>query len=544
MKQTLVTRRAEWNALEEHFSNLKSKDLKSLFAADPERGTRLAVDADGLYLDYSKNRLTEETLSLLVNLAKACGLSERRAAMFRGEQINPSEQRAVLHTALRASEAQKSELGKTEIPKRVAEMHAKMAAFAHKIRSGTWRGSTGKPIRKLVNIGIGGSECGPAMACEALRPYCHSDLETRFVSNVDASDFSKQTCDLDPRETLFIVVSKSFNTQETLTNAHLAKSWCRSAIGKEMDMGRHFVAVSANPKKATDFGVDPQNIFELWDWVGGRYSLCSAVGLVLMVAIGAENFAEMLTGFRLMDKHFRRAPLRENMPVLMALIGIWYNNFFKAETCAVLPYSKALQRFPEYLQQVDMESNGKSVTLAGERVDFQTGPILWGRSGTNGQHAFYQLLHQGTKLVPCDFIGFCRSNTELDDCDSHAKLLSNMFAQSQTLAFGCSEEELRASGKSATLIPQCILAGNQPSNTILAEKLTPRVLGQLIALYEHKIFTQGIIWGINSFDQWGVEQGKKLANKILAFLKPAPSSYPGDSSTRHLIERFNQSQRE
>jgi len=530
-----------WKALEAHYDKVRDLHLRDLFRDDPGRGTRLTAEADGLYLDYSKHRITDETLQLLLALARECGLAVRRDAMFRGEAINLTEGRAVLHVALRTpADARITVDGHDVVP----DVHAvleRMAVFAEQVRSGRWLGHTGRPIRSVVNIGIGGSDLGPVMAYEALRHYAQRDLSFRFVSNIDATDFVEATRDLEAEETLFIVSSKTFTTQETMTNAQTARAWVLERLGSEKAVARHFVAVSTNEQQVKEFGIDPANMFGFWDWVGGRYSMDSAIGLSTMIAVGPESFRRMLSGFHRMDEHFRTAPPERNLPVLVALLGVWYNNFFGAQTAAVLPYEQYLHRFPAYLQQLTMESNGKSVTLDGRRVGYQTGPVYWGEPCTNGQHSFFQLIHQGTKLVPCDFIGFRRS---LNPVGSHHDLLiANMLAQGEALAFGKPAEEVRGEGAPERLVPHRTFEGNRPSTTILADLLTPETLGQLVALYEHSVFTQGVIWGIDSFDQWGVELGKVLARRIIPELQGAAEA-PGagaplshDSSTNELIRR-------
>jgi glucose-6-phosphate isomerase len=525
-----------WAALAAHQGTLRDIHLRTLFATDPGRGERLTVEAVSLYLDYSKNRVTDETLRLLVALAEAAGLERRIAAMFSGEKINVTEQRAVLHVALRAPRDRRIEVDGRDV---VPEVHAvldRMADFATRVRTGAWTGFTGRPIRAIVNIGIGGSDLGPVMAYEALRRYSDRRLTLRFVSNVDGADFVEATRDLDPAETLFVVSSKTFTTQETLANAHAAREFCLRALHDPRAVARHFVAVSTNATEVAKFGIDPANMFEFWDWVGGRYSYDSAIGLSLMIAIGPEHFRAMLAGLHEMDEHFRTAPFARNMPVLLGLLGIWYANFFGAESHAVLPYSHYLARLPFYLQQLDMESNGKSVDWDGRPVGYQTGPVIWGTAGTNGQHAYYQLLHQGTRLIPCDFIGFGRP---LDPLGSHHDLLTaNLIAQAEALAFGKTAAEVAAEGVPAALVPHRTFPGNRPSNTILAAELTPAALGRLVALYEHKVFVQGSIWRVNSFDQWGVELGKVLAGRIAPELEsPAEPALRHDSSTNALIRR-------
>lgn len=531
------TSRPEWHALQAHAQTMGSVHLRELFATDPERGTRLTTEAAGLYLDYSKHRITDEILALLFALARACGLEERIAAMFGGAKINSTEGRAVLHVALRAPrDATFLVDGENVVP----EVHAvldRMAAFSEQVRTGAWHGYTGRPIRHIVNIGIGGSDLGPVMAYEALRHYSARALTLRFVSNVDGTDFAEATRDLDPTETLFIVASKTFTTLETMTNARTARQWLLASLGDEAAVARHFVAVSTNAAEVARFGIDTANMFGFWDWVGGRYSMTSAIGLSTMIAIGAEGYRELLAGFHAMDEHFRSAPFERNLPVIHGLLGIWYGNFFGAQTQAVLPYDQYLKRLPAYLQQLTMESNGKSVRLDGAPVDYDTGAIYWGEPGTNGQHSFYQLIHQGTRLIPCDFIGFCRSLNPLGS--HHDLLMANMFAQGEALAFGKRAEEVAAEGAPPALVPHRTFPGNRPSSTILAEQLTPAVLGALVALYEHSVYTQGVIWAINPFDQWGVELGKVLAGRIVPEL--ASTEEPQlvhDSSTNNLIRRY------
>jgi glucose-6-phosphate isomerase len=533
-----ITQRPSWQALALHYEKIKDVHLRTLFAQDPGRGERLTAEAVGLYLDYSKNRITDETVRLLVNLAAESGLREHIDAMFRGDKINVTEQRAVLHVALRAPRHQQIFVDGQDV---VPEVHAvldKMAAFADRVRSGAWRGYTGKRIRTVVNIGIGGSDLGPVMAYEALRHYSARDLAFRFVSNVDGTDFAEATVDLDPAETLFIVASKTFTTQETMTNAHAARAWVLAALRDEAAIASHFVAVSTNAAEVAKFGIDTANMFGFWDWVGGRYSMDSAIGLSTMIAVGPENFRALLAGFHAMDEHFRSAPFDQNLPVLMALLAIWYNNFFGAETVAVLPYDQYLKRFPAYLQQLTMESNGKRVTLAGAAIaDYQTGAVYWGEPGTNGQHSFYQLIHQGTKLIPCDFIGFANSLNPLGN--HHDLLMSNIFAQAEALAFGKMADEVRAEGTPDWLVPHRTFPGNRPSNVLLADRLTPELLGSLVALYEHNVFTQGVIWAIDSFDQWGVELGKVLAKRIMPELEAESApTLTHDTSTNALIRRY------
>ena len=536
MTQNLTTLPA-WRDLQVHFDEIRDTHLRDLFADDPERGRLMVVEAAGLYFDYSKHRVTRETINLLLALAEARGLQDHIDAMFRGDKINITEDRAVLHVALRAPlNAEIFVDGENVVPA-VHDVLQRMAAFSVQVRSGRWTGHTGKPIRNVVNIGIGGSDLGPVMAYEALRHYSRRDMTFRFVSNVDATDFAEATHDLDPAETLFIIASKTFTTLETMTNAHTARAWMLRALGDETAVARHFVALSTNAEGVAAFGIDTANMFGFWDWVGGRYSMDSAIGLSTMLAIGPDNFYELLAGFHTMDDHFHSAPLRRNIPALMGLLNVWYSDFFGAETVAVLPYDQYLKRFPAYLQQLTMESNGKRVTLAGEPVDYETGPIYWGEPGTNGQHSFYQLIHQGTKLIPCDFIGFNRSLNPLGS--HHDLLMANVFAQSQALAFGKTEEEVLAEGVPAWLAPHRTFPGNRPSSTILANELTPRLLGTLVALYEHSVFTQGVIWDINSFDQWGVELGKVLAKRIAPELSSAVEpDLAHDSSTNELIRRY------
>jgi glucose-6-phosphate isomerase len=528
----------EWQALRRHHQELQDTHLRELFAADPGRGETMTCEAGDLYLDYSKQRVTSETLSLLVALAERAGLRRRIDAMFGGQRINVTEDRAVLHVALRAPEGASVEVDGHDVVPDVQEVLGRMHAFADEVRSGRWLGHTGRPIRNVVNIGIGGSDLGPAMAYQALLPYSDRSRTFRFVSNVDGADIAEALRDLDAAETLFVVSSKTFTTIETLTNARTARAWLLDALGgDEAAVSRHFVAVSTNAEKVKEFGIDPANMFGFWDWVGGRYSYPSAIGLTLMVAIGPDRFDELLAGFHLMDEHFRTAPFERNLPVLLGLLGVWYIDFFGAETQAVLPYNQYLQRFPAYLQQLDMESNGKSVTLDGRLVSYPTGPVVWGEPGTNGQHAFYQLIHQGTRLIPCDFLGFCRPAEVVGD--HHDLLMANFLAQTEALAFGRTTEEVEAEGVAPDLAPHRTFPGNRPTSTILAPELTPSVLGQLTALYEHKVFTQGTIWDINSFDQWGVELGKVLATRIAAELEPgAGQDLDHDSSTNNLIRRY------
>jgi glucose-6-phosphate isomerase len=527
-----------WGALQRHYESVKGLNLRQLFAEDPQRGERLTAEAAGIYLDYSKNRITGETVPLLVRLAQESGLQQRIEAMFRGDRINVSENRAVLHVALRAPRgASIMHDGRNVVP----DVHAvldRMAEFAQQVRSGGWRGHTGKRIRDVVNIGIGGSDLGPVMAYEALRHYSDRAMTFRFVSNVDGTDFAEAARDLDPAETLFIVSSKTFTTLETMTNARTARDWLLAGMkADEAAIARHFVAVSTNAREVAKFGIDTANMFGFWDWVGGRYSMDSAIGLSTMLAIGPENFRAMLGGFHEMDEHFRSAPFERNLPVLMGLLAVWYNDFFGAQTVAVLPYAQYLKRFPAYLQQLTMESNGKHVTLDGARVDYDTGPIYWGEPGTNGQHSFYQLIHQGTRLIPCDFIAFARALIPLGR--HHDMLLANVFAQTEALAFGKTADQVKAEGTPGWLVPHRLFEGNRPSNTLLLEALTPAALGKLVALYEHSVFTQGTIWRIDSFDQWGVELGKALAQRIIPELESAKEpELHHDSSTNALIRRY------
>jgi len=544
----MITETPEWAALAAHHRTLADAHLRALFADDPGRGEAMTVEAGDLYLDYSKNRLTSETVSLLCALAERAGLQRCIEAMFSGERINTTEDRPALHVALRMPEGTRLVVDGEDV---VAAVHAvlhRMAAFAAAVRSGEWRGFTGRPVRNVVNIGIGGSDLGPAMAYQALRAYSDRSLTVRFVSNVDGADIAEATRDLDPAETLFVVSSKTFTTIETLTNAATAKEWLLSTLKDDDAVSRHFVAVSTNTDKVAQFGIDPRNMFGFWDWVGGRYSVDSAIGLSLMIAIGPDHFADMLVGFHAIDEHFRTAPFEANLPALLGLIGVWYDNFFEAETVAVLPYSQYLARLPAYLQQLDMESNGKGIDREGNPVAWETGPIVWGEPGTNGQHAFYQLIHQGTKLIPADFIGFClpapgpgaRGVPDATALGRHHDLLmANFFAQTEALAFGKTREEVAAEGVPAHQVPHRTFPGNRPTNTILAPALTPRVLGQLIATYEHKVFTQGVIWNVNSFDQWGVELGKALANRITPELEAEDEpALAHDSSTNTLIRRY------
>jgi glucose-6-phosphate isomerase len=529
--------RPAWKALEAHSQKMRDVHLRLLFADDPDRGERLTAEAAGIFLDYSKNRVTDETLRLLLQLADESALKARIEAMFRGEKINVTEGRAVLHVALRAPLGESIVVDGEDVVPQVHAVLDRMANFAGKIRTEAWKGHTGKPIKNVVNIGIGGSDLGPVMAYEALKHYSDRALTFRFVSNVDGTDFAEATRDLDPTETLFIISSKTFTTLETMTNARTARAWCLATLKDEQAIARHFVAVSTNAQEVSKFGIDTANMFEFWDWVGGRYSMDSAIGLSTMIAIGADNFRAMLAGFHAMDVHFRTAPLERNLPVLLGLLTVWYTDFLGAETIAVLPYDQYLKRFPAYLQQLTMESNGKSVTLDGARVSYSTGPVYWGEPGTNGQHSFYQLIHQGTRLIPCDLIGFAHALNPLGE--HHDLLMSNVFAQSEALAFGKTAEAVLAEGTPEWLVPHRTFQGNRPTNVLLAERLTPERLGALVALYEHSVFTQGTIWHINSFDQWGVELGKVLAKRIIPELKSdAEPKLEHDSSTNALIRRY------
>src|SRR6202789_1138548 len=538
VKVQSLTQRAAWKALETHYQQVRNVPLRSLFSDDPGRAARFSIEAAGLFLDYSKNRITDETRKLLLQLAQESGLRERIHPMFRGAKNNITEKRAVLPVALRAPKGEAIFVDGQDV---VPEVHAvldKMAAFSDRVRSGDWKGHTGKPIRNVINIGIGGSDLGPVMAYEALKFYSDRKLTFRFVSNVDGTDFAEAVIDLDPAETLFIISSKTFTTLETITNAQSARAWSVKGLGHaESAVAKHFVAVSTNAAGVSKFGIDTANMFGFWDWVGGLYSMDSAIGLSTMLAIGPDNFRAMLSGFHQMDEHFRTTPLEQNLPALMGLLGLWYSDFFGAQTVAVLPYEQYLKRFPAYLQQLTMESNGKHVTISGAQVDYATGPIYWGEPGTNGQHSFYQLIHQGTRLIPCDFIGFGKSLNPLGR--HHDMLLANVFAQSEALAFGKTAEQVKAEGTPDWLVPHRVFEGNRPSNTILAQDLTPEVLGKLIALYEHSVFTQGTVWQINSFDQWGVELGKVLAQKIIGELaSPTEPKLAHDSSTTNLIRKF------
>lgn len=533
---TPLTELPAWKALQEHAKVVRGLHLREMFATDPQRAERFTCEAAGLVLDYSKHRITTETMSLLVQLAEQSGLPQQIEAMFRGEKINRTEDRAVLHTALRAPADAVITVDGVNVVPEVHSVLRRMSEFSQRVRSGEWQGFTGKRIRTVVNIGIGGSDLGPVMAYEALRYYADRQLTFRFVSNVDGTDFAEATRDLDPATTLFIVSSKTFTTLETMTNAATARQWLLAQLRDPGSVARHFVAVSTNAKAVAEFGIDTANMFGFWDWVGGRYSMDSAIGLSTMIAIGPDGFSRMLAGFRSMDEHFRTAPLSANLPVLMGLLNIWYTNFFGTETVAVLPYDQYLKRFPAYLQQLTMESNGKQVTLDGRRVNYQTGPIYWGEPGTNGQHSFYQLIHQGTKLIPCDFIGFLHSLNPI--ANHHDILMANLFAQAEALAFGKTAAEVKAEGTPDWLVPHREFEGNRPSSMILAERLTPEILGTLVALYEHSVFTQGVIWQIGSFDQWGVELGKKLAMRILPELTEPSTALHHDSSTNALIQRY------
>jgi glucose-6-phosphate isomerase len=533
-----LTERAAWKNLEVEFQKVRELHLRQLFATDPERGTRMTAEAVGIYLDFSKNRITNETIKLLVQLAEESGLRPRIDAMFRGDKINTTENRSVLHVALRAPRGTSIVVDGHDVVPDVHAVLEKMADFSNRVRTGKWKGHTGKRIRNIVNIGIGGSDLGPVMAYEALKHYSARAMTFRFVSNIDGTDFAEAVRDLKPAETLFIVSSKTFTTLETMTNAHTARDWSLKGLGgDEKSVAKHFVAVSTNAAEVSKFGIDTTNMFEFWDWVGGRYSMDSAIGLSTMLAIGPDNFRAMLDGFHQVDEHFRTAPFERNLPVLMGLLGVWYSNFFRAETVAVLPYEQYLKRFPAYLQQLTMESNGKHVTLNGTEVTYQTGPIYWGEPGTNGQHSFYQLIHQGTRLIPCDFIAFGKPLNPLGP--HHDMLLANVFAQTEALAFGRTPDQVKAEGTPDWLVPHRVFEGNRPSNTIFAERLTPETLGKLVALYEHSVFTQGTIWGIDSFDQWGVELGKVLAKRIIPELESQEEpKLEHDSSTSNLIRRY------
>jgi glucose-6-phosphate isomerase len=537
MPATPLRERKAWQALERHYAEISGNHLRDLFAADPGRGERLTAEAVGIYLDYSKNRITDETLALLTELAEESGVAERRDAMFRGEHINVSENRAVLHTALRLPATATLVVDGQDVVADVHAVLARMRDFADRVRSGEFKGYTGKPIKNVINIGIGGSDLGPVMAYEALKHYCTRDITFRFVSNVDSTDFAEAVRDLSADETLFIISSKTFGTLETLTNAKSARDWAVSALGSPDAVASHFVAVSTNAERVAEFGIDTANMFGFWDWVGGRYSMDSAIGLSTMIALGPDQFDEMLAGFHAMDEHFRTAPLASSLPVLMGLLAFWYRDFFGAQTVGVMPYEQYLKRFPAYLQQLTMESNGKHVTLAGRHVDYDTGAIYWGEPGTNGQHSFYQLIHQGTVLIPVDLIGFARTLNPLGD--HHDFLSSNVFAQAEALAFGKTEEQVRAEGTPEAVVPHRVMEGNRPTNTLLCDILTPRLLGTLVALYEHSVFVQGVIWDIDSFDQWGVELGKQLAQRIIPELtSQAEPELIHDSSTNALIRRY------
>jgi glucose-6-phosphate isomerase len=532
-----LTDRPSWKALQAHAAEVRKIHLRELFASDPGRGERLTVEGAGLFLDYSKHRATDETLRLLLALARDCGVAERRDAMFRGEKINVTEGRGVLHVALRAPKDEVISVDGQNVVPAVHQVLDRMAAFSNRIRSGDWKGHTGKRIRNVVNVGIGGSDLGPVMAYEALKHYSDRAIRFEFVSNVDGTDFAECTRGMNPEETLFIISSKTFTTLETMTNAHSAREWALASLKDGSAVAKHFVAVSTAAEEVRKFGIDTANMFEFWDWVGGRYSMDSAIGLSTMIAIGPENFRSMLKGFHAMDEHFRTTPFEKNLPVLMGLLVVWYNGFFDAQTVGVMPYNQYLKRFPAYLQQLTMESNGKSVTLDSRWVDYQTGPIFWGEPGTNGQHSFYQLIHQGTKLIPCDFLGFLHTANPLGR--HHDLLMANLFAQTEALAFGKTPEEVKAEGTPDWLVPHRTFKGNRPTSTILADELTPETLGALVALYEHSVFTQGAIWSIDSFDQWGVELGKKLAVRIIPELEsPAEPQLAHDSSTNNLIRKY------
>jgi len=541
LTNSALTERPAWKELETHLQTVREQHLRQLFAADPERGKRMTAEAAGIYLDYSKNRITDQTIKLLFQLAKESGLRPRIDAMFSGQKINTTEKRAVLHIALRAPRGTSIMVDGHNVVPDVHDVLEKMGQFSNRVRSGAWKGHTGKRIRNIVNIGIGGSDLGPVMAYEALKHYSERAMTFRFISNIDGTDFAEAVRDLDPSETVFIVSSKTFTTLETMTNAQTARAWLLKGLGgDEKSVARHFVAVSTNAAEVSKFGIDTANMFGFWDWVGGRYSMDSAIGLSTMLAIGPDNFRSMLEGFHQMDEHFRTAPFERNLPVLMGLLGVWNSNFLGAETVAVLPYEQYLKRFPAYLQQLTMESNGKHVTLSGAEAGYQTGPIYWGEPGTNGQHSFYQLIHQGTRLIPCDFIAFCSSQNPLGR--HHDILIANILAQAEALAFGKTREQVKAEGTPDWLVPHRVFEGNRPSNTILAERLTPETLGKLVALYEHSVFTQGTIWGIDSFDQWGVELGKVLAQRIIPELESKEEPKLGhDSSTNSLIRRYRKS---
>jgi glucose-6-phosphate isomerase len=531
-------KRNAWKSLESNYNKLKGMHLRNLFADDPKRGQRMTLESAGLFLDYSKNRINDDTLKLLIQLAEEAGLRERIDAMFRGDKINITENRAVLHIALRTPKGTSIVVDGEDVVPQVHAVLDKMTTFSNRVRSGEWKGQTGKRIRNVVNIGIGGSDLGPVMAYEALKYYSQRDMTFRFVSNVDSTDFAEAVRDLDPAETLFIVSSKTFTTLETMTNAQTARAWLLKGLGADQSaVAKHFVAVSTNAAEVSKFGIDTANMFGFWDWVGGRYSMDSAIGLSTMLAIGPENFRTMLAGFHEMDEHFRTAPFEKNLPALMGMLTVWYADFFEAQTVAVLPYEQYLKRFPAYLQQLTMESNGKHVTLDGKTVQHDTGPIFWGEPGTNGQHSFYQLIHQGTRLIPCDFIGFAKTLNPIGH--HHDMLIANVFAQSEALAFGKTAEQVKKEGTPDWLVPHRVFDGNRPSNTILADELTPETLGKLVALYEHSVFTQGVIWNINSFDQWGVELGKVLAQRIIPELESETEpKFKHDSSTNNLIRRY------
>jgi glucose-6-phosphate isomerase len=536
-KGKLLTDTSAWRALQTHYEKIKGIHLRQLFGEDATRGERFAIEGAGIYLDFSKNRITDETVRLLVQLAKERGVAERRDAMFRGEKINVTEGRAVLHVALRAPSGASIVVEGKNVVQEVHDVLDRMASFSQRVRDGSWKGHTGKRIRNVINIGIGGSDLGPVMAYEALRHYSDRSITFRFVSNVDSTDFIEAVRDLDPAETLFVISSKTFTTLETMTNAHSARKWALDGLGDEQAVAKHFVAVSTNAAEVGKFGIDTDNMFGFWDWVGGRYSMDSAIGLSTMLAIGSDNFRAMLDGFHQMDEHFRTAPPDRNLPMVMGLLAVWYNNFFGAQTVGVFPYEQYLKRFPAYLQQLTMESNGKHVTVEGTEVDYQTGPIYWGEPGTNGQHSFYQLIHQGTKLIPADFIAFGHSLNLLER--HHDMLMANVFAQTEALAFGKTVEQVKTEGTPDWLIPHRVFEGNRPSSTILMDRLTPAALGKLIALYEHSVFTQGAIWNVDSFDQWGVELGKVLAQRIIPELEsPAEPKLKHDSSTNTLIRRY------
>jgi glucose-6-phosphate isomerase len=539
-KTTSLSERPAWKALGAHYQKIRDMHLRQLFVDDPSRDERFIAETSGIFLDYSKNRITDETLKLLIQLAEESGLRTHIDAMFSGEKINITENRAVLHVALRAPKGESIFVDGEDVVPSVHAVLDKMAAFAERVRSGAWKGHTGKRIRNVINIGIGGSDLGPVMAYEALKYYSQRDITFRFVSNVDGTDFAEAVRDLNAEETLFLIASKTFTTLETMTNAHSARDWALAGLGgDEKAVAKHFVAISTNAKEVTKFGIDTANMFEFWDWVGGRYSMDSAIGLSTMVAIGPDNFRAMLDGFHQMDEHFRTAPFANNLPVLLGLLTVWYTDFFDAQTVAILPYEQYLKRFPAYLQQLTMESNGKHVTLDGTRVVTDTGPIYWGEPGTNGQHSFYQLIHQGTRLIPCDFIGFYKTLNPLGR--HHDMLMANVFAQAEALAFGKTAEQVKAEGTPDWLVPHRVFEGNRPSNTILADKLTPEALGKLIALYEHSVFTQGTIWSIDSFDQWGVELGKVLAQRIIGELESTTEpALTHDTSTTSLIRRYRQ----